>query len=114
MKGCRDFSNDLEEKVIQMHIELEDEGRYGATRFGTVTFQRDSGSPLTLKDVMFVLGLKKNLVFVTVLEGCGYDVIYNKGKEFLTNIAMGQVKQIGVRVKYLYKLYVEYCVALST
>jgi hypothetical protein len=49
-----------------------------------------------------------------MLEDRGYDVIFNKGKDFLRHIAMGQVKQIGVRVKNLYKLDVEDCVALST
>lgn len=83
------------------------------TSIGTVTFQRESGSPLRLKDVMFVLGLKKNLIFIGVLEDCGYDVNLNKGKEFLRHIAMGQVKKIKVCVKNLYKLDVEYYATLS-
>ena len=67
-----------------MHIEMGDDGRYSATNIGIFTFQRESGSPLRLKDVMFVLGLKKNLVFVVVLEDSGYDVIFKKIKDFLT------------------------------
>jgi hypothetical protein len=114
MTGCRDFFSDLEEKYLQMHIEIGDDGRYNMTRIGTVTFQRESGSPLRLKDVMFVPGLKKNLISVAVLEDHGYDVIFSKGKAFLRHIATGQVKQIGVHVKNLYKLDVEDCVALST
>jgi len=39
--------------------------------------------------VIFVLGLKKNLVYVTFLEDRGYDVIFSKGNEFLRHIAMG-------------------------
>ena len=39
-----------------------------------------------------------------VLEDCGYDVIFNKGKVFLRHIATGRVKQINVRVKNLYAL----------
>eukprot|EP00253_Pinus_taeda_P028241 PITA_28241 len=62
---------------------------------------------------MFVPGLKKNLITVAVLEDHGYDVIFNKGKEFLIHIVMGQVNQFKVHVKNLYKLYVEDCVALS-
>jgi len=84
------------------------------TGIGTVTFQRESSSPLRLKDVMFVLSLKKNIVSVVVLEDHGYDVIFNKGKEFLRHIAMGQVKQIRVHVENLYKLDVEDCVTLRT
>ena len=51
-----------------MHIEMGDDRRYSATGIGTVTFQRESGYPLRLKDVMFVPGLKKNLISVAVLE----------------------------------------------
>ena len=75
-----------------MHIKLGDEKRYNVTDIGIVTFHRDLGSPLKLKDVMFVLGLKKNIIFVVVLEHCGYDVIFSKGEPFLRLIATGQVK----------------------
>jgi len=72
----------LEEKDIQMNIEFGDDRRYNATMICTITFHRESGFPLRLKDVMFVLDLKKNLLFVKVLEDYGYDVIFNKGKVF--------------------------------
>jgi hypothetical protein len=42
---------------------------------------------------MYVPGLKKNLVSVSMLEDRGYDVIFSKGKAFLHHIASGQVKQ---------------------
>jgi len=74
----------------------------------------ESSSPFTLKDVMYVTGLKKNLVLVSMLEDHGYDVIFSKGKAFLRHIATGQVNWIGVWVKNLYKLEVEDCVALCT
>ena len=96
-----------------MYIEMGDDKRYSATDIHTVTFQRESSSPLTLKDVMYVLGLKKNLVSVAMLEDHGYAMTFNKGKNFLRHIAFGQVKQIGVRVKNLYKLDVEDSVSLS-
>jgi len=66
---------------------MGDDGRYRETKIGTVTFQREWGSPLRLKDVMFIQCLKKNIVSVTVLEDRGYDVIFNKGKEILRHIA---------------------------
>ena len=62
---------------------------------------------------MFVPGLKKNIISIAFLEDRGYDVIFSKGKKSLRHIAIGQVKQIRVRVKNLYKLDVEDCVALS-
>lgn len=63
---------------------------------------------------MFFLGLKKNLVSVAVLEDCGYHVIFNKEKEFLRHVSMGQVNHFWVHVKNLYKLDVEKCATLST
>ena len=66
-----------------MHIEMGDDGRYSATGIGTVTFQRHLGKPLLLKYVMHVLGLKKNLFSVAMLEDRGYDVVFSEGKYFL-------------------------------
>ena len=63
---------------------------------------------------MYVLGLKKNLVSVSMLENRCYDVIFLKGKAFLRHIAIVQVKKIGIQVKNLYKLEVEECASLST
>ena len=71
-----------------MHIKMGDDGRYSVTNIGTITFQRESGPPLTLKDVMYVSGLKNNLVFVAMLEDHGYGVIFRKGKVFLHHKAM--------------------------
>lgn len=82
-----------------MHIELGDDGWYNTKGIGTVTFKTESGSHLHLKNVMSVPGLKKNLIFVIVLEDRGYDVVSNKGKSFMRHVATGQVKHIGVRVK---------------
>lgn len=113
MNGDKDLLSDVEEKNIQMHIEMGDDGRYSATGLGMVTFQREQGAPLTLRDVMYVLGFKKNLVSVSTLEDRGYDVIFSKGKAFLRHIAMVQVKRIEIRVKNLYKLEVEDCAAFS-
>lgn len=57
--------------------------------------------------MVYVPGLKKNLVSITVLEYCGYDVNFSKGKVFLRHIATGQGKKISVQVKNLYDLEVQ-------
>ena len=71
---------------------MGDDGRYNVTYISIVTFQRESSSPLTLKYVIYVLGLKKYLVLVSMLEDRGYDVIFSKGKDFLRRIIARQVK----------------------
>jgi len=63
---------------------------------------------------MLVPVLKKNLVSIMVLEDHGYDVIFNKRKDFLRHITTGQVKKIRVRVNKPYKLDAEDCSPLST
>ena len=95
-----------------MHIEMGDDGRYSATEIGTVTFQRQSSKPFFLKYVMHVPSLKKNLVSVAMLEDRGYDVVFSEAKAFLCHKATRQVKKIGVHVKNLYKLDVDYCSTL--
>ena len=62
---------------------------------------------MRLADVLHVLGLRKNLVSVAVLEDRGYEVMFRKGKVFLKHIARGQVNHIGSRVENLYALEVE-------
>jgi len=101
MTGNRDLFCDFEEKYLKKNTGFGDDGRYSATNISTITFQWESGSPLKITNVMYVLGLKKNLVSIMVLEYHGYDVIFSKGKVFLRHITTRQVKQIDVRVKNL-------------
>ena len=46
---------DLDEKDLGVHIEMGDDGRYSATGIGTISFERESGKPFVLKEVMHVL-----------------------------------------------------------
>ena len=49
MTGDKELFSDLEEKDLQMHIEMGDDGRYSATGIGTITFEREFGNPFLLK-----------------------------------------------------------------
>eukprot|EP00253_Pinus_taeda_P032444 PITA_32444 len=114
MTDDKSLFSTLDEKDLKMHIEMGNDGKYHVSGEGTVVFQREHEAPLTLTDVKYVPGLKKNLVSVVMLEDKGYDVVLSKGKVFLRHIAMGQTKRIGIRVKNLYKLEVDDCAALSS
>eukprot|EP00253_Pinus_taeda_P035315 PITA_35315 len=114
MLGDKNLFSTLEEKDLKARIEMGDDGKYCVSGRGTVMFQRENGSPLTLSNVMYVPGLKKNLVSIDMLEDKGYGVVFSLGKVFLRHIGIRQTKQIGIRIKNLYKLQVEYCVALSS
>eukprot|EP00253_Pinus_taeda_P029002 PITA_29002 len=113
MTSDKNLFSALMENDLKMHIEMGDDGRYSVLGVGTVAFEREHGCPLTLIDVIYVPGLKKNLVSITMLEEKGYDVVFSKGKVFLRRIAMGQTKRIGILMKNLYKLEVDDCAALS-
>jgi len=113
MTGDRDLFSDLDEKDLGVHIEMGDDGRYSATGIGTISFERESGKPFILKEVMHVLGLKKNLISVAMLEDKGYDVVFSEGKAFLRSKTTGETRKIGVRVKYLYQLHVDDCASMA-
>ena len=72
-----------------MRIEMGNYGKYCVLGEGTIVFQRECGAPLTLTDVKYVPGLKKNLVSVAMLEDKGYDVVFSKGKVFLRHNGTG-------------------------
>ena len=96
MTGDKDLFTELDEKDLGVQIEMGNDGRYSATSIGTISFERESGKPFVLKEVMHVLGLKKNLISVAMLEDKGYDVVFSKGKAFLRSKATGETQRIGV------------------
>ena len=89
MKGTKDPFSDFKEKDLKQSREFGDDRRYRATRIDTVTFEMESDSPLRVTYVMYVPRLKKSIVSDVVLEDCGYDVIFSKGKPFLRHIDTG-------------------------
>jgi hypothetical protein len=80
MTGYRDHLTDLVEKESSLHAVLGDNARYNVIGVGTSTFQLDFGIPLQLNEVLYVPGMKRNLVFVSTLEDKGYKVTFSKGK----------------------------------
>ena len=86
MSGDKNLFSTLDEKDLQMQIEMGNDGKYCVSGEGTVVFQREHGAPLTLSTVKYVPGLKKNLVSVAMLEDKGYDVVFSKGNVFLRHI----------------------------
>ena len=73
----------LEEKDLKILIEMGDDEKYSVSGVGTVAFQREHGASITLTDVKYVPGLKKNLVSIAMLEDKGYDDVFSKGNVFL-------------------------------
>jgi len=106
MTGDMSLFSTLEEKYLHILIAMGNDEKYSVSGVGTVIFQREHGACLTLTDVKYVPGLKRNFVLIVMLEDRGYDVAFSKGKVFLRHIITRQVKQVGSRVKNLYVLEV--------
>jgi hypothetical protein len=79
MTGYRDHLTDLVEKEFRIHVVLGDNARYNVKGVGSSTFQFDSNIPLQLSEVLYVLGMKRNLVSLSELEDKGYKVTFFEG-----------------------------------
>ena len=74
MTGNKRFFKDLQEGGTRIHVELGDDARYQVQGVGIVSFERESGKPLSFADVLYVPGLTKNLISVSTLEDKGYQL----------------------------------------
>ena len=86
-----------------MHVVLGDDVRYTVKRVGSTSLQLDSSTPLHLSDVLFVPGMRRNLVSISSLEYKGYKVAFSDGK-FLAwnkNSSINSAQVIGVREERL-------------
>jgi prepilin-type processing-associated H-X9-DG protein len=80
-------------------VVLGDDSLVKAIGSGTVSVQRESLPPMLLRDVMCVLGLKKNLVSVSTIEDRGYGVLFCDGHVLLypKGSSVTPAKVIGIR-----------------
>lgn len=81
--GNTNYFNELIEKDMQFHIEMGDDGKYRAKGIGIVRFERESGNPLFLKDVLYVPGLKKSVISISTLEDNVYEVTFRLCRVFI-------------------------------
>jgi hypothetical protein len=64
-------------------VELGDDGTYDIKGLGSTSFQLQTGNVFYSDNILYVPGLKKNLISVTVLESKGYLVAFSKGKTLM-------------------------------
>jgi hypothetical protein len=95
----REHLRDLVEKESSLHVVLGDNARYTVKGVETSTFQLDSDIPLQLSEVLYVPGMKRNLVSIFALEDKGYKVTFSEGKVLAwhKNSHMNFGRVIGVR-----------------
>ena len=105
MTGYKEVLLDFRKKSCSTQVELGDDVRYEVNGVGSISLQLEFGSTLHLEEVLYVPGLKKNLISVSVLENKGYSVVSEK-KALLwqRGIPLKQTETIGVQEGGLYKV----------
>jgi hypothetical protein len=109
MTGYREHLTDLVEKESCLHVVLRDNSKYIVKGVGSSSFQLDFDIPLQLNEILYVPGMKRNLVFVSALEDKGYKVTFFEGKVLAwhKNSCMDSIWVIGVQENSLYKIIVQ-------
>jgi hypothetical protein len=102
--GVREYFIDLRDPEIKFKIVLGDDTIVRVVGHGTISFQRELRPPLVFRDVLYVPGLKKNLISVSSIQDRGFEVSFRGTKVLIhpkgSNTTYGRV--IGTREGSLY------------
>ena len=98
MTGFKESFVRLSEHESPHKVKLGDDYQYTIKGSGESSYKLDSGKSLTMKEVLFVLGLKKNLLSISTLDAKGMRVafidgqviIWPKGKTIDDTIVIGE------------------------
>ena len=103
--GAHEMFSELSKTEIDVEVVLGDDSVVRVVGRGTITFQRESMSPMVLRDVSYVPGLKKNLVSVSMIEDRGLGVSFLDGHVcvFPKTAEPSTSYTIGVKCGKLYK-----------
>ena len=66
----------LEDKNSPEKVSLGDDYQYPIKGIGEASYKLDSGTPMKMKEVLYVPGLKKNLLYISTLDKKGYSCFY--------------------------------------
>jgi hypothetical protein len=83
MTGYKEILSYFEKKSFAEQVELGDDKCYKIEGVGSISFRLEYGARLHIDEVLYVLGLKKNLLSVATLEDKGYWVIFKDMKALL-------------------------------
>ena len=104
MTSAREMFFELSQTETDVEVVLGDDSAVRVVGRGTITFQRESMSPMVLKDVLYVPGLKKNLVSISMIEDQGLGVSFLDGHVHMFPKTAGPsaLVAIGARCAKLY------------
>lgn len=106
MTGSFKNLSKLVQKKTAQRVELGDNGKYEFKGIGSPSFQLESGGNVSIKNIFYVPGLKKNLLSISSFEDEGYRIAFVDGKVpvWKKDALFESLKVIGVRIGYLYHL----------
>ena len=80
--NCGSLTN-YRKKKFTTQVELGDDSTYKIEGVGSTSLQLDSCTILHINDILYVPGLKKNLLSIASLEDKGHRVLFMDKKFFL-------------------------------
>jgi hypothetical protein len=115
MKGQKDILSSLTKKDFPQKVSLGDDYQYPIKGMGESTYKIDSGTPMRMKDVLYVSGLTKNLLSISALDKKEFRVAFIDGEVLMW--PKGKIVEdavvIGTEEGGLYKLKGHSDVALT-
>ena len=80
MTGFKDYLSTLIERESPQKVKLGDDYQYPIKGVGEASYKLESGKLLKMKNVLYVPGLKKNLLSISGLEKKGFRVAFVDGQ----------------------------------
>jgi hypothetical protein len=106
MTGYKNILSDFWKETCSVQVQLGDKSCHDIKGVGSTSLQLKFGSIIHIDEILFVPGLKKNLLSVSALEDKGYKVAFMDGKVVLwpKDGQLSSTKFIGIREGGLYKV----------
>jgi hypothetical protein len=76
----KDILSSIIEKDFPYKVSLGDDYQYPIKGMGESTYKLDSGTPMRMKDVLYVPGLTKNLLSISALDKKCFRVAFIDGE----------------------------------
>jgi hypothetical protein len=106
MKGHRDILSTLTKKNFPQKVTLGDDYQYPIKGVGESNYKLDSGTPMKMKNVLYVASLMKNLISISALDKKGFRVAFIDGEVLMwpKGKTIEDAIVIGTKEGGLYKL----------
>lgn len=79
MSSVSENYRDITNRGVDVEVVLGDDSIVKEDCIGIISFKSESQPPLIATKVLYVLGLRNNLMSVSTIEGKGYEVVFHDG-----------------------------------